>query len=261
MARSFDQVAAIYDATRAMPPDATAAIAVGMQRLVAATPATTWLEVGIGTGRIALPLVQAGYRYTGIDPALLMLHGAQQKVAGQQHRLGLACADACALPFADATFDVGVVVHVLHLIPAWRMALTELLRTIRPGGYLLYGYDHGAGGGSLREIGQQWRTLLAARGVTLRNHNAVDEEVAAALRERGIEPTTHRLATWTTSGTPATLLTGYASRAYSSSWSIPDTVFLEAVRDLTTWAQQRYPDPTITLTAELGFSVMAVRCG
>src|SRR5436189_213310 len=54
---SFDPVAHIYDATRGYPVEVAQRIAQAIETTTGATPATTFLEVGIGTGRIAYPLV------------------------------------------------------------------------------------------------------------------------------------------------------------------------------------------------------------
>lgn len=43
-------------------------------------------------------------------------------------------ADACDLPFADASFDFAVCVHTLEHIPDDRQALSEIYRVLRPGG-------------------------------------------------------------------------------------------------------------------------------
>src|SRR6266571_3027374 len=53
---SFDPVAHIYDATRGYPVEVAQSIAQAIETTAAATPATSFLEVGIGTGRIAFPL-------------------------------------------------------------------------------------------------------------------------------------------------------------------------------------------------------------
>src|SRR5262249_36374538 len=72
--RSFDRVAHCYDETRAMPEDAHAAITAGIARAArAVAPDPLLLEMGIGTGRIALPLAESGIRIVGIDVARAML--------------------------------------------------------------------------------------------------------------------------------------------------------------------------------------------
>lgn len=71
---SFDRVTSIYDATRALPRDVVERIA---DRVVATTYASTntrFLEMGVGAGRIALPFVECGYPYTGVDVSAQMMN-------------------------------------------------------------------------------------------------------------------------------------------------------------------------------------------
>src|SRR5947209_2586119 len=70
---SFDRVAARYDATRGYPPDVAHQIAEGLMRLGRLKPGASVLEIGIGTGRIALPLLLQGVNVSGVDIAPLML--------------------------------------------------------------------------------------------------------------------------------------------------------------------------------------------
>jgi SAM-dependent methyltransferase len=255
MGRSFDRVAASYDATRGLPPEVETAIAAGVVRLVAATPTTSFLEVGVGTGRIALPLVRDGYRYAGVDLSGPMLAGAREKSAGLPGQLLLARSDARALPFADATFDAGVVVHVFHLIPDWSLALNELLRVVRPGGHFLYGFEHWLPTGGRFAFDQQWRAILAHYDVVPGGHGTTDEPVFAALDRLGLRPETTSVASWQTTTTVAATLAGYTSRTFSSSWTIPDDIFARAGAELAAWAHAHYPDDAAPLTTESRFSI------
>jgi Methyltransferase domain len=84
------------------------------------------LEVGIGTGRIGLTLWEAAVvDMAGVDLSAGMLATLINK-AGGVPPFPLAVADATRLPFSDATFDVCLVCHVLHLIPEWRSSLAEI---------------------------------------------------------------------------------------------------------------------------------------
>jgi SAM-dependent methyltransferase len=104
--------------------------------LAAELPRTgTCLEIGIGTGRIALPLTQAGVSIVGVDISLEMLRRLVAN-AGESH-LPIAVADATRLPFADHIFGAAIASHVFHLIPEWKTAVDELSRVLRPGGILL----------------------------------------------------------------------------------------------------------------------------
>jgi ubiquinone/menaquinone biosynthesis C-methylase UbiE len=94
------------------------------------------LEIGVGTGRMALPLHQDGVDMAGVDLSEKMLRSLVGR-AGGRAPFPLARADAVALPFADRTFGAAMVCHVLHLIPPWPSALRELVRVVRPGGVIL----------------------------------------------------------------------------------------------------------------------------
>ncbi len=100
------------------------------------------LEIGIGTGRIALPLVRAGVAIAGVDISREMLRRLVIKAASSQ--LQIAVADATRLPFREHSFASAIAAHVLHLIPNWAIAVEELLRVVRPGGTILA--SRGGGG-------------------------------------------------------------------------------------------------------------------
>ena len=73
-------------------------------RTVALNAGGTMLELGAGTGRIAVPLARAGVRVVGIDRSEPMLKRARQRVkrAKLQRRVRLIRGDIRHLPFADA---------------------------------------------------------------------------------------------------------------------------------------------------------------
>lgn len=94
------------------------------------------LEVGCGAGFDAHEIARHGARYTGIDIA-------PENVARTQRQFELADlpgtvleADAEALPFGDASFDVVFSSGVLHHVPSIERALSEAARVLRPGGEL-----------------------------------------------------------------------------------------------------------------------------
>jgi ubiquinone/menaquinone biosynthesis C-methylase UbiE len=101
---------------------------------------TRFLEIGVGTGRIALPFVQIGADYTVADLSLPMMGVLRKKIAAISEgvgRLKLALAYAMALPFADASFDVIIMIHLLHLVSDWRQTLRECRRVLSDGGWLV----------------------------------------------------------------------------------------------------------------------------
>lgn len=126
----FDRAVDYYDRTRALTPEMEAAMVEAVSAEL--RPSGRVLEIGVGTGRIALPLQDAGVNMTGVDLSLPMLRRLVEK-----GRVPVVQADATRLPFADGSFDAAVSVHVLHLIPEWTIAVSELVRVVRPGGVLL----------------------------------------------------------------------------------------------------------------------------
>ena len=130
---SFDRAAGYYDRTRSLPDSLMARL---IPLLLAEIPQDgRCLEIGIGTGRIALPLAGAGVAMVGIDISREMLRRLIANARRSAPRVLIA--DATQLPFADDTFSSAVAAHVFHLIPSWEVAVSELLRVVRPGGIIL----------------------------------------------------------------------------------------------------------------------------
>jgi ubiquinone/menaquinone biosynthesis C-methylase UbiE len=188
-----------------------------------------------------------------------MLRTALAKIHERPGFLALAQADATALPFATATFDVALVVHVFHLLPDWRGALTELLRVLRPGGYFLYGSERADGTGERDPFSERWRTILAQHGHTLRNHRSTDDDIVTALQEHGMATSNETIATWTRTATVQQQLERHASRDYSSSWSIPEPIFRAANAALAAWADEQYPDRNALIRNGASFRIVIAR--
>jgi ubiquinone/menaquinone biosynthesis C-methylase UbiE len=231
--KSFDRIASCYDATRAMPQDVTGAVADGIVRAlreVAPTPAL--LEIGVGTGRIAVPLANTGMRLVGIDIAPAMLAQLRAKRAD----LPIALADATAPPFRPASFDGALFVHVLHLLPDVGAALRAVGAVLRPGGLLMYGRTEHAESPRRKLIDAVRDLTRQLAGIEIepaRWNTGADEAFAEHARSIGAAITETVLARWTQRSTGRDLLDALARRTYSSSWAIPDAVMPELLRHLT----------------------------
>jgi len=96
------------------------------------------LDVGCGTGVVALAAARTGARVSGLDltPGLLARARENASIAGvaiDWHE-----GDAEALPFEDASFDV-VVSQFGHIFaPRPEVAVSQMLRVLRPGGTLAF---------------------------------------------------------------------------------------------------------------------------
>jgi ubiquinone/menaquinone biosynthesis C-methylase UbiE len=118
---SFDRIAEDYDRTRRIPPEVMEETIAALSEALGTRERV--LEIGVGTGRIALPLIRRGYRVVGVDVGPKMLGRAVAKGL-EDGVLG----DAMDLPFRDRGFQGAVAVHVLDLLPDWRRAVAEAAR-------------------------------------------------------------------------------------------------------------------------------------
>ncbi len=141
----YDRMAAGYDRWWApvLAPSATALL----DRLqpALASGALDLLDVGIGTGNLAIPAVTRwpSVRVTGIDasPGMVqtVLALADDRLpADDRPRLHAQSALADTLPFDDASFDAAMSSFVLQLVPNRARALREIRRVLRPGGTLAF---------------------------------------------------------------------------------------------------------------------------
>jgi len=92
------------------------------------------LDVGTGTGTLALELAAAGMRVIAVDHSKAMLDAAQRKLDGSDARIELRLGEATALPLADAEVDAAFAHLVLQYLPAPGQAFSELARVVKPGG-------------------------------------------------------------------------------------------------------------------------------
>lgn len=88
------------------------------------------LDVGCGTGRLALALDERGAKVWGVDPSPEMLAQARALVG---RRVGLKEGRAEELPFKDGWFERAVLRLVVHLVDR-ELAFAELARVLVPGG-------------------------------------------------------------------------------------------------------------------------------
>ena len=99
------------------------------------------LEIGGGSGAMADGLARAypnvSLTVTDIDDAMVRAARARLSV---YRNVRVERADVTDLAFADQTFDMVASHLMLHHVIAWREALLEAARVLRPGGVFL-GYD------------------------------------------------------------------------------------------------------------------------
>ncbi|MEW9550785.1 class I SAM-dependent methyltransferase [Nonomuraea sp. NPDC050783] len=93
------------------------------------------LDLGCGTGSLALLLAGDGHDVTGVDLAPRMVARAREKLAGTDARFLVD--DASRPPVGDRRFDVVLARHLLWALPEPEAALARWCALLRPGGRLV----------------------------------------------------------------------------------------------------------------------------
>lgn len=101
-------------------------------------PGRATLDLGCGEGRLTRFLRSAGHRVAGVDAAPTMVRLA----AGHPGTGPVLLADAAALPFRDAAFDLVVAYMCLHDMDRMPQAVAEAGRVLEPGGRLCLAIPH-----------------------------------------------------------------------------------------------------------------------
>ncbi|MEA2604661.1 MAG: hypothetical protein QOF89_5653 [Acidobacteriota bacterium] len=100
-------------------------------------PPKAVLDVGTGTGFLALLLAEMGHRVKALDLSPGMVEQARRNAAERGLTAEFAVADGESLPEPDAAYDVLVNRNVLWTLPRPDQALADWKRVLKPGGLLL----------------------------------------------------------------------------------------------------------------------------
>jgi len=100
-------------------------------------PPKTVLDVGTGTGFLALLLSEMGHKVKGLDLSPGMVEQARRNGAERGLDAEFAVGDAELVPEPDAAFDVLVNRNVLWTLPRPEKALADWKRVLKPGGLVV----------------------------------------------------------------------------------------------------------------------------
>ena len=111
---------------------------------LAPSPGQRLLDIGCGTGLLALDLaraVGASGEVVGVEPSADMRAATAARSGGREN-FRLVDGSANALPLGDGTFDGAVSVQVFEYLDDIPGALSEVRRVLRPGARLVIGDNH-----------------------------------------------------------------------------------------------------------------------
>jgi SAM-dependent methyltransferase len=235
---AFDRAAEYYDRTRVTDAETLEEIVDVLAEEF--TGRGRVLEIGVGTGALALPLADRNVPIVGLDLSLPMMAKLVEK-AGGRAPFPLVRGDATRLPFGDETLGGAYCRWVLHLIPNWRDAVAELCRAVRPEGVVVV--EPGGFTGGWREI---WLRFVDVLGDRIRpigldwvgDHEDLDDAFA---RGGGVRRDLPPVATRDES-TLRRHFDEIDERLYSWTWRVPEEELRRAVAEVRSWAERTFPD-------------------
>jgi SAM-dependent methyltransferase len=187
-------------------------------------PGRAALDLGCGEGRVARDLKAHGYDVVGIDAAPTLVRLAQEADPGGEYRV----ADAAALPFEDASFDLVVAFNSLMDIDDMPSAVREAARVLEVGGRLCACITH-----PMRDAGTYESSDRDAPFV-IRGSYTEKRRFAATVSKRGYEVDfrgwTYPLSMYTRAFEDAALLIETLREPPDPDRAVPNFLLIRAVK-------------------------------
>lgn len=247
----FDRAVEYYDQTRALPEWRHNAMIEALVRETGITQDSRVLEIGIGTGRIAISVAEHVRRLFGLDLSVEMMNKLRLKLANTNLKIEIAQANALHLPFASETFDVAYAVHVYHLVSGWQDALLDARRVLKPGGNFVVSFHKRDENSPNMLLRVKMRELAQEYGVdTRRPGSQSEDEIYAEIVKWDAQPRIVQTSTWNEEENVAEILDEIDRQIFSETWMIPRDVMDKIMPRLREWAREKYGDPALRIQAE-----------
>jgi len=238
---SFDRIADRYDETRG-----GLSRGLGFVRVLDTLlePGSDVLEIGVGTGAVAQPVVECGHQLWGIDLSRAMLTRAATRVGR------LVEGDAARLPFAGDAFDAVIAVWALHVVGDQERLTHEIDRVLRPKGRLIVVAPRPeVESNDLADLTYGWGRLLDKADRT--------EQVTRLLTADGWSAVAQLATAWEqTQETPADRADSIERRDWSSLWDLDDETWSRAIQPVIE-ALRGLPQPDRPRTLRVRYAVAA----
>jgi len=203
-------------------------------------PVATIIDIGAGTGRVAVVLARRGFQVIAVDPAVPMLQTMQRK-SGEASVLPVA-AEGAHLPFRRNSADAVVLARLLYLVADWRGLLREAKEVLRQGGILFHEWGNGDAGEAWVQVREKARSLFQEAGVETPFHPGArsEVEVDSCLRDLGF----HRREQFDAGAGPAITLADFLNRMQSGEfswlWNVPAEVQDFCLPKLRRWCESKF---------------------
>jgi SAM-dependent methyltransferase len=257
----FSQNAHAYD--RRHGAVLSASLATNLVEAAQLGPGFKVLDVGAGTGRVAIALAALGCGVVALDPSRAMLDVLQDKVRSvrlQPDRvpIHLIAAEGSRLPFADSSFDVVVLARILYLMPDWREVLSDIARALKPHGQILHEWGNGTSDEEWVQIRERARMLFEEAGVANPFHPGArsESEVDEFLAGRGFAVYDHVRVNGDVYLTLADFMARITNGECSYTWDVPSEVQRLCLPRLEEWVAEHFAlDQALPIPREFSWTI------
>jgi ubiquinone/menaquinone biosynthesis C-methylase UbiE len=236
----FDRAAHYYDETRGFPPGEDGRVGAFIAEEAGLSKSTRMLEIGVGTGRIALPLAKYVGLLVGVDLSTLMMARLNEKRTDYPDgNIQLLQGDVMRLPLRSHSFDVALLVHILHLVAEPERAVNELTRVLRPDGKALQCWND-RNEGAFSPLWEAWERATSNESERQDTWKASKNLLTDMGWENVTDEHQYHFSQWMSADEMADR---YRHRVWSSMWALSDSVWQKGVEAVEEALKSSYPHP------------------
>ncbi|MFX0062506.1 MAG: class I SAM-dependent methyltransferase [Candidatus Hermodarchaeota archaeon] len=247
-------MAQIYDETRWVPDSIIEKMWDYINENCLLTEKSRILDLGIGTGRLSLPLIRKQkISIIGLDISEEMLKKAREKLDTYATITGVASfihGDARYLPFRSQSFDLIIFVHILHLIKEWKAVVVEGDRCLIPGKKQIVQGNVHISWHKTAPFQIYWESLELQGYDKTRLGLTQYQESEDFLKQLGYSTQTFSYH----EKIEVSLIKAFSmleQRAFSSQWRVPEEKHLQAIKKVRGWMQDHKDVDIIDTSLEL----------
>jgi SAM-dependent methyltransferase len=214
------------------------------------------LDVGAGTGRVAIAFASIGCKTVALDPAMPMLCELQRKAL--EHQVRVVVGEGARLPFAKGSFDAVSLARILYLISDWQLVLRETYDVLKPGGCLFHEWGNGQADEAWVQIREKARALFQDAGIDSPFHPGARAEakVEEYVTQLGFVRSTELPIGPGPAMTLRDFLGRVASGELSYTWNVPKQVQESCLPQLQKWCEGTFDlDRPVPIPRELYWTI------
>mgnify|MGYP000454034085 CR=1 FL=1 len=237
---SYKDVAATYNDINSIPLGAADDLGKAVAKIVG--DGATIMDFGGGAGRISVPIAKYT-NMTALDIEIEMLRASKALADARGITMRHVTGNVLGMPYPDNAFDAIITTNVLHQVPAWREAMVEAARIMKPGAVMIFGRDNLNEDSCAFRLRSKLREITGALDPNMRPTDAAGPTLFQHLMEMGGRPVGRDIAcTWIETVSPNDILGRMQNRTHNETWSLGNEIHSQLMTQIRAWAAAEFDD-------------------